>query len=134
MMKSFILAVSLLSQTVLASDRISDFQWKNRLLIIPESTQSLNDQLARENTGLDERDLKVFILSGPGASKHPTGKELAAEFTKRLSPDPKEPKIFLIGKDGRTTLSWKSTEFSFKKLYASIDAMPMRQREMREAP
>ena len=119
-------------QPALANDRISDFQWKHRLLIIPVSTEALNQQLAGEQAELADRDLKVFILNGPGASEYPTGEGLAAEFSKRLSPDPDEPKIFLIGKDGRTTLNWKTHEFSFEKLYARIDAMPMRQREMRE--
>lgn len=130
--KLFILALILMAPSASAGGKISDFQWKNRLLVIPESTGDLKNQLDNEQTGLEERDLKVFILSGPGSSDYPTDKELATEFSKRLSPDPDHPKIFLIGKDGRTTLSWKTTEFSFEKLYASIDAMPMRQREMRE--
>jgi hypothetical protein len=76
--------------------------------------------------------MKVFILGGSGTSQYPADPKLTAEFIRRLSPDPETPKIFLIGKDGITTLSWEKGAFSFKKLYASIDAMPMRQREMRE--
>lgn len=130
-MKEIIPIVVFSSCMAFADTEISDFRWKNRLLIISGATAELVKQLDAEKAGISERDLQVFILSGKGTSQHPTKPELAAEFTQRLKPNPESPKIYLIGKDGRTTLEWELEDFSFKKLYASIDAMPMRQREMR---
>jgi hypothetical protein len=117
---------------VFADTGISDFRWKNRLLVVSGASKKLVQQLDSEEAGLTERDLQVFILSGEGKSDYPPKPNLAAEFAKRLSPDPEKPKVYLIGKDGQTTLEWSLDNFSFEKLYASIDAMPMRQREIRE--
>jgi hypothetical protein len=88
--------------------------------------------LETEEAALEERDLKVFILSGSGENEYAAKPELAAEFKARLKPPEDKPTVYLIGKDGRTTLEWPLSEFTFAKLYASIDAMPMRKREMRD--
>ncbi|MFK7852301.1 MAG: DUF4174 domain-containing protein [Akkermansiaceae bacterium] len=132
MMRKILAALFLSSHVAMAQNQISDFQWKNRLLIVSGATENLIKQITSENDGLRDRNLKVFILSGAENNPFPAKLELTKEFSKRLSPDLKNPKVYLIGKDGRTTLEWKLSEFTFKKLYASIDAMPMRQREMRE--
>ena len=131
-MKAIVPTIVFTSQMVFADTGISDFRWKTRLLVVSGATEKLVERLDEEEAGIFERDMQVFILSGAGKSEYPVKPKLAAEFTARLKPDPEHPKVFLIGKDGRTTLEWKMENFSFKKLYASIDAMPMRQREMRE--
>jgi len=115
-----------------AQDRISDFQGEFRLLVVSGADEGMVELLDREEAGLEERDLKVFILSGPGEKEYPAKPELAGEFKARLSPPDGKPMVYLIGKDGRTTLEWSLADFTFKKLYGSIDAMPMRRREMRE--
>lgn len=117
---------------VSAETKISDFQWKNRLLVIPKGDSVWLKKLAIEEMNLNERDVRVFILQGAEGSKYPTRPELAKQFIDRLQPDPEIPGVYLIGKDGRTILRWSLGEFDFQKLYASIDAMPMRQREMSE--
>lgn len=117
---------------VFADTGISDFRWEKRLLVVSGASEALVEKLDSEEDGLFERDLQVFILSGKGKTEYPVKPKLADEFARRLSPDPEKPMVYLIGKDGRTTLEWPLDEFSFKKLYARIDAMPMRQREMRE--
>lgn len=131
-MKAILATIFFTCSMASANTEISDFQWKNRLLIISGTTDALVKQIDAEKAGLSERDLRVFILSGSGKSDYPLDAGLAAEFEKRLSPNLEKPKIYLIGKDGRTTLEWSLEEFTFQKLYASIDIMPMRQREMRE--
>ena len=131
-MKGIIAAIFSAFSMVFADAGISDFQWKNRLLIFQKATKELVIKLDSEKAGLHDRDLRVFVLGGEGKADYPAEPKLAAEFVKRLSPHPENPKVYLIGKDGRTILEWTAENFSFKKLYASIDAMPMRQREMRE--
>lgn len=131
-MKAIVPTIVFTSSMAFADTGISDFLWKNRLLVVSGATDALVEQFDAEEAGLFERDLQVFILSGSGKSDYPVKPKLAAEFTERLSPHPEKPKVYLIGKDGRTTLEWTLKDFTFKKLYASIDAMPMRQREMKE--
>ncbi len=127
----FLPALVLSASLAFAQDSIGDFRWKNRLLVFSENDDSTLTNLAKENADLLERDLKVFILSGAGETAHPAGEKLAKEFRERLAPPEGEPMAYLIGKGGRTTLQWKLADFTFAKLYAAINAMPMRKREMR---
>jgi|AntRauTorckE6833_2_1112554.scaffolds.fasta_scaffold49565_1 hypothetical protein len=131
-MKAILSILAVSTSIMFANSAISDFQWKNRLLIVSGATAELVKEIATEQEGIRERDLRVFVLSGEGEKKYPVDPELAVEFKKRLSPKAEEPMVYLIGKDSRTILRWSLEEFSFEKLYSSIDAMPMRQREMRE--
>jgi hypothetical protein len=127
-----LLALVLTASLAFAQDSIEDFRWKNRLLVFSEGDQSTLTKLVAEKAELSERDLKVFILSGAGDKAHPSGEKLAKVFRERFESTEGEPMAYLIGKDGRTTLKWKLADFTFEKLYAAIDAMPMRRREMRE--
>ncbi len=120
------------SSMLFAQGKISDFQWQYRLLVVSGADDKFAELLETEEAGLEERDLKVFILSGSGEKEFAAKPELAAEFRARLKPPAEKPMVYLIGKDGRTTLEWPLSEFTFAKLYASIDAMPMRKREMRD--
>ena len=115
-----------------ANGGISDFHWKYRLLVVSGADDSIVNLLATQKPGLDERDLKVFILSGAGEKSFAAKPELAREFKARLTPPAGKSMVYLIGKDGRTILEWPLANFTFAELYGSIDAMPMRQREMRE--
>ncbi len=131
-MKKVLILFTALSCAAFADMNIADFQWKNRLLIVSKADGKMADALRNEKAGLDERDLRVFILGGSAAGEFPVEEGLAKEFRQRLSPPEDRPTVYLIGKDGKTSLSWRIEEFTFRKLYASIDAMPMRQREMKE--
>lgn len=115
-----------------AQDRISDFKGQWRLLIISGATKETVELLESGAAGLEERDLKVFILSGVGMPEYAAKPSLAKELETRLTPPKGEPMVYLIGKDGKTTLNWALGDFTMPKLFASIDAMPMRKREMRE--
>ena len=121
------------SPVVFAQERISDFKWQSRLLIVSGATLETVDLLRSGQAGLEERDLKVFILSGEGFREYGPKEGLKSELERRLSPPQGKPMVYLIGKDGTTTLSWRLGEFTIGKHFASIDAMPMRKREMREA-
>ncbi len=120
------------SSMLLAQGKISDFQWEFRLLVISGADERILALLEKEEAEMEERDLKVFILSGAGEKEYAAKPELAEEFKTRLSAAAGKPTVYLIGKDGRTTLEWPLADFTFTKLYGSIDAMPMRKREMRE--
>ena len=131
-MKAAAPVIVLMSSILFAQGKISDFQWQSRLLVVNGADEKIVKLLGAEEAGLEERDLKVFIISGFGEKEYAAKPELAAEFKARLKPPAGKPTVYLIGKDGRTTLEWPLSDFTFAKLYASIDAMPMRKREMRE--
>jgi hypothetical protein len=131
-MKATIPLIFFTSSMVFAQGNISDFQWKYRLLVIIGANEKMEKLLEKEEAGIEERDLKVFILNGSGKKEYAAKPELAAEFKARLSPPDGKAMVYLIGKDGRTTLKWPLADFTFAKLYGSIDTMPMRKREMLE--
>lgn len=120
------------SSMLFAQGKISDFQWQYRLLVVSGADERIVKLLETEEAGLEERDVKVFILNGYGEKEYAAKPGLATEFKARLSPPAGKSMVYLIGKDGRTTLEWPLEEFTFAKLCASIDAMPMRKREMRD--
>jgi hypothetical protein len=120
------------SSILFAQGKISDFQWQYRLLVVSGADERLVELLEKEEAGLEERHVKVFIIGGAGEKGFAAKPELAAEFRQRLSPPAGKQVVYLIGKDGRTTLEWPLADFSIAKLYAGIDAMPMRKREMME--
>lgn len=131
-MKFLILAMLLGMVSGLMGDKITDFSWKKRLLVVSGADEGFLAAAEEENAGVEDRDMRIFVLSGEGGEKFPVGKDLRAEFVKRLSVSDDEKKVWLIGKDGNTVLEWGLEEFAFEKVFAAIDGMPMRQREMRE--
>lgn len=116
----------------LMGEKISDFRWESRLLVVSGADEDFLAVAAKETKGIQDRDLRVFVLSGEGRQEFPVGKGLRAEFVERLSVLGGERKFWLIGKDGNTVLQWTAEEFTFDKVFSAIDGMPMRQREIRE--
>lgn len=127
------IALSLLAVSTLhAGESVAEFQWKKRLLVVTQADETLAGQFSAETKGLVERDVEVFVLRGPVAppARRP-GDALALSLRKSLKLESEtEGAIILLGKDGRTTVRWKREAFSTQSLFAAIDAMPMRRREM----
>ncbi len=121
----------LLSLTVvdLIGGELNDFRWKQRILVVTSSSLSLRVNLVKDEVGLLERDVRVFILDDP--EKAPSA-SLAAELKQRLKIRDGVDEVFLLGKDGRTILRWKAEEFTLSALFLKIDSMPMRKSEMQE--
>jgi hypothetical protein len=69
----------LLSLTVVKSigGELNDFRWKQRILVVTSSSLSLRVNLVKDEVGLLERDVRVFILDDP--EKAPSA-SLAAEL------------------------------------------------------
>ena len=110
----------------LSQETLDEYIWTNRpvLLFAPserdEAYRLQMDTLTTDKSGLVERDIVVLSdVSAPGRS----------QFREALQIDGFE--IFLIGIDGGVKLRSK-TPISVEELYAVIDAMPMRRREMRD--
>lgn len=122
-------------------ENLQDFQWKNRLLIIyagDKQASTLENQLDAirvAEEGYEERDLLVIILKdqtvtiwNSSASHHLKFDDITDQLS--IATD-KSYVNLLIGKDGRVKLR-DETLIANKKLFNTIDAMPMRQREMHD--
>ena len=121
------------------SDMLEQYQWKNRLILLfgPASESLVEEQiteLEKDPAGIKDRDLLIFHVDGDEVSfigKSSNSALSAHRLRNRYDIGEDEFRYILIGKDGGVKLNKK--EFvPNKDLYSIIDAMPMRQREMRE--
>jgi len=121
---------------------------KNRVLLVfassdrnPEFKQQF-DMLFRYAAQMQQRDLVVIpvvVSAGidPGANtlrvQHPpvASDTDQIDLRHRFHVAPGQFEVILVGKDGGEKLR-QNTPISAQKLQATIDAMPMRQQEMRE--
>ncbi|MEX1114349.1 MAG: DUF4174 domain-containing protein [Akkermansiaceae bacterium] len=123
--------LAFLTMTV-AAQTLDDFQGKMRLLVVTESNDALSRKLVAEQAGLADRDIEIFVLKGPAAPGKYPGATLGQALRKRMNVRDGVAEVLLLGKDGRTTLRWSVGDFSIASLFAKIDAMPMRIREMQD--
>ncbi len=131
------------------TDLLSDYKWKNRILIVYYNSENnlfqKQMQLFYQNReGLKERDLVIFqIHENKEYKKGITPKknfiprsqieEIKEQFNIWFSTkDVDNLAVFLVGKDGTTKLKVENEILTIKKLFETIDAMPMRKREMKE--
>ena len=98
----------------------------HRLLVVPAPTRAMEAELEKHRLAMEERDVLIIALIADAPT--PIAEEIAARF--QFTATSKE--ILLIGKDGNTTVRWPIADFTIENLFQRIDAMPMRQREMRE--
>jgi len=117
---------------------IEQYQWQKRALVV--STPRAHDPALREQLeavsatrdAFDERDMVLVVLlddagSTAGARKLASDEVAAAREVLRIRPATFS--LRLIGKDGTVKLAEESV-LPMDEIYALIDGMPMRQREM----
>lgn len=136
-----IFTVSCMSCSEAQIESLENFKWKNRLLIIYFNSENLSqhkNQIATINQATEEyeeRDLKVIILQNQKAEIWDSEKSNQLEYSEiiqKLNIDSSESyQNLLIGKDGGVKLR-SDTPIANEKIFKTIDAMPMRQREMRD--
>jgi len=120
------------------SNPLSPYKWENRvLLIFSESQEQITEQKKKwfvDRDGMDDRDLVIFEFNNRHG-KSPDHVMLKAKqvnwFYEHYNFKNAEFKVVLIGKDGSVKLQ-TDDYLSTKKLFSTIDAMPMRQREMKD--
>jgi Domain of unknown function (DUF4174) len=104
-------------------------RWKDRVLVVTGPTDDAAVKQQRQiyqaaAAGMSER--QIVLTEAIDDS------ERSRQIRSRLSTDGKRFRVFLIGKDGHTAItSEKPLAAGF--LFARVDAMPMRQDEMRRA-
>ncbi|MEP1768652.1 MAG: DUF4174 domain-containing protein [Sulfitobacter sp.] len=106
---------------------LDKFKWKKRPIVIfadsaedPAFIEQMEFVTAREHA-LAERDVVVITDTDPDARS-----------AIRLKMRPRGFMLTLVGKDGKVTLR-KPFPWHVREITRSIDKMPMRQREIREA-
>ena len=114
---------------------LDELQWKNRIVIVFSNTQNaMHDdmyKLKAKLKAIDERDILWFVIQNKTIKSNYPG-ELNPKLYKPISKNFSElgHKVILIGKDGRFKLGLDAIDL--KRIFSTIDAMPMRQQEMRE--
>jgi hypothetical protein len=119
---------------------LAQHQWKHRVILLfaPSSEQpdyqAMRKALAEQSDAVDERDLVVYHLyfddSGSVGDQR-----LAPEAATALAENYDAPTdgftYILVGKDGGEKMR-ADEAVAVEEIFARIDSMPMRQREMRE--
>ena len=128
MILAFIGIASFYGAQANAADVLSSLQWKKRLLVVsalrPDNLALMRQRqiFTDAHKAMTERD--VVLVEAVGST------DAAQEIRQKLSIAPREFLALLVGKDGHIVLS-SQTELSASYLSQVIDAMPMRQDEMR---
>jgi len=120
---------------------LRQYQWKNRILLVFAPTQgeplfqALHESVAARRADVEDRDLVVFEVLENGPSFQ-DGEILDPAEARTLRERFRVPgwvfSVILVGKDGGVKLE-RQDRTSLEEIFAVIDAMPMRQQEMRRS-
>ena len=118
----------------------SEFQWKNRLLILfaPNRNHPLFDafrkSLAASQSEAADRDLVIFEIIESAASSmnnESIDSDTARSLREKYDVQRGAFTVILIGKDGGVKLK-RRDQAELREIFDLIDSMPMRQEEMRQ--
>ena len=137
----FLLFICLFIPMLMTGQSLDKHTWKNRVLLIFSPSQQMAeyreqlDRLRADATGMQERDLVTYRIFPEGLITSERDvldhNDLSDQWRSQYGVDPETFVVILVGKDGGEKL--RSTEvIRLEKLYATIDAMPMRRQEMRD--
>ena len=135
-----VLAVTALTLPSTSEAGMQRFQWQNRPLLVfaaGAEDPALQRQLAiaRDHAaGWRARDMVTIVVAGdrPVTVDGTKAKDLANDTLRgRFGVTGNSFAAILVGKDGTEKLR-RDAPISAPKLFETIDAMPMRQREMRD--
>jgi hypothetical protein len=138
-----LLAASLLLIPALATpppDTLDDLRWKHRVLIVlhtDASDTAVHRQMEwwrTEQAEADERELLLITADANGTGmigSDPLRQALAEEIFARFHRTGRDFQVILVGKDGPEKERWHEP-VPMDRVFQLIDAMPMRQREMRK--
>src|ERR1700761_2242583 len=106
---------------------LGEYHWKDRVLVIS----------APPGDGAAEEQRRIYQAAAEGMSERQIVLAEALDDSQRsrqirseVSANGRRFQVFLVGKDGHTALS-SAKPLSAETLFARVDAMPMRQDEMR---
>ncbi|WP_263786463.1 DUF4174 domain-containing protein [Salinibacter grassmerensis] len=126
--------------------RLEDHQWEHRLLFVFAPSDASGARAEQEaafeehDPGFRERDLLILTVMGPSkgtqraapaADPQPLTEAAARRLRDRFDVPEDAFRVVLVGKDG-TEKRRDPEPVTARSIFDTIDAMPMRQREMRE--
>ncbi len=127
--------------------RLDAHRWEHRLLFVfapSVAADSLATQAERfegHDAGFRDRDLLLLVLTdetdgtvqdAPGAEKRPLTEAAARRLYDHFGVPADAFRVVLVGKDG-TEKRRDAEPVTVRSVFDTIDAMPMRQREMRDS-
>lgn len=107
-------------------------RWQHRIILVDGSVPDAVEHLRAAEQAIEERHVVWFVAHPERLQSNysgPLGDALPRELQRRFFSH-SDASVFLIGKDGGLKVS--DHRLDLPKLFARIDAMPMRQREMRD--
>ncbi len=113
---------------------LSSYRWKNRLLLIEATSvdskiyRKQMDEFKKSEKGLVERKLKIFSFFRDGFTEDFDA--TVKPYSQKINQKFKGFEVQLIGLDGGVKLK-KNTILKSENLFAMIDGMPMRRRELK---
>ncbi len=119
---------------------LSAYQWKNRLLFLFATSEedpsyfSLKKEIEHQAMEVLDRDLLIAHVLEKGdcrLGKVRLNSGQALSLRKYLSVSPGQFMVILIGKDGGEKFR-QDRNVELKQIFKIIDAMPMRQQEMKK--
>lgn len=112
---------------------LSDYQWKNRLILVQASDENAGEieMLRSARAGVDDRDVVWFVNTGSEvvSNQQSLSNSLESEIKTLLEKGRSDERVLLIGKDGG--IKSREVSLDLDAIFRRIDAMPMRMREMR---
>ena len=130
---SFILLLFLNLDKLKSINHLSDFKWKNRVLVVvTNEKEEIKDLIKIHNIGLNEREFVVIQLDDEKAfiDYNQMSKRFSQSILKKVKNIPQQVYFVLIGKDGRIkNLFSKNT--GMNEIFSEVDKMPMRINEMK---
>ncbi len=112
---------------------IEELKWKNRILITHQKEAKSNHlkKLKANDKALRERHMIWFNIQDGKVTSNYSG-DISNQFTTSLQKQyiTGDTTAVLIGKDGDVKAKYKALHLD--KIFALIDTMPMRRREMRK--
>lgn len=114
-------------------NNITDLQWKNRIIVMNEieNTSEILKLLKQSEEQITDRDIIWFLLDENEIISNfqsPLAMELSQNLQTQYQLE--ENQVILIGKDGG--LKSRFSGLKLNDIFGEIDAMPMRQAEMRQ--
>jgi hypothetical protein len=130
---SILTMAELVGQTDLAPLRsLAALRWQHRIIVVDAQIPDAVARLQAERPAIDERDILWFVLDqGRVWTNYPGPVDTAFTDALAQSVSQADSPVLLIGKDGG--LKARADQLDLPALFARIDTMPMRRREMEAA-
>ena len=120
------------SQERVMLNDITSLKWQNRIIIVsePQANERAAQALEQKAAEIAERDVIWLVITGQAIQTNYAG-DLSAGLRDTLLTQYAldDGETILIGKDGGTKVRLNTLDLN--ALFSAIDAMPMRQSEMR---